>query len=217
MEQTHMAHPWIDITVPLQNGMVHWPDNPPMVIEPLLDMARGDVCNVSKLALGSHTGTHMDAPRHFVATGQSIDAMPLDVTIGPARVIAITDPTAITVAELQRANIQSGERVLFKTRNSAQEWVMQPFAEDFVAIAPEAAHYLATVGVQLVGVDYLSVGSFQSGGTETHRALLAAGIWIIEGLNLVAIQPGPYDLICLPMKIAAGDGAPARAILRART
>jgi arylformamidase len=210
-----MTQPWIDISIPLQNGMAHWPDNPPMQITPFLDMAAGDVCNVSKLSLGSHTGTHMDAPHHFIVGGKSIDAMPITASVGPARVIAIDDPESIKPDELRRAAIQPDERVLFKTRNSPRCWESNAFVEDFVYIAADAAQYLAEVGVQLVGVDYLSVGGFFKDGPQTHQALLGAGIWIIEGLNLTAVTPGKVDLICLPIKIAGGDGAPARAIVRA--
>jgi arylformamidase len=209
-----MADTWIDVSVPLYSGMVHWPDNPPVQIERIFAIERGDVCNVSKLAMGSHTGTHMDAPLHFVPTGVGIDTMPLDAVIGQARVIEIYDTTSIKPDELRPHNIQRGERVLFKTRNSTRCWQSDNFVEDFVYISQEAARYLAELAVQTVGVDYLSVGGFKKDGVETHRALLEAGIWIIEGLNLSQVQPGLYDLICLPIKMVNGDGAPARAILR---
>ncbi len=209
-----MADEWIDVSVPLHTGMVHWPDNPPVSIERELSMERGDACNVSKMSLGVHTGTHMDAPIHFLHDGAGIDQMPLTTAIGRARVIEIGDPESIKPEELAGHNIQRGERVLFKTRNSARCWQTDDFVEDFVYIAHEAAHYLASVGVQLVGVDYLSVGGFSVDGPESHQALLGGGIWIIEGLNLSQAAPGVYDLICLPLRIVGGDGAPARAILR---
>jgi len=176
-------------------------------------MERGDVCNVSKMSLGVHTGTHMDAPIHFLRDGIGIDQMPLTTAIGRARVIEIGDPVSIKPEELASYNIQRGERILFKTRNSARCWQTNDFVEDFVYIAHEAAQYLASVGVQLVGVDYLSVGGFAVDGPESHQALLGGGIWIIEGLNLSQAEPGVYDLICLPLRIVGGDGAPARAIL----
>ncbi|HEU5368662.1 MAG TPA: cyclase family protein, partial [Ktedonobacterales bacterium] len=179
-----MTNAWIDISVSLHSGMAHWPDNPPVQIARMLDMERGDVCNVSTLSMGSHTGTHMDAPVHFVRGGKGIDDMPLEATIGPARIIEIHDPAAIKPDELRSQAIQRGERVLFKTRNSARCWHTDDFIEDFVYISQEAAHYLAALGVQTVGVDYLSVGGYTKDGPETHRALLEAGIWIIEGLDL---------------------------------
>jgi arylformamidase len=209
-----MTQPWIDVSVPIHTGMVHWPDNPPVLIERVLDMARGDAANVSKLSLGVHTGTHMDAPIHFIAGGVGIDSAPLDALMGLARVIEIADSDSIKVEELEPYHPQSGERLLFKTRNSARCWQTDDFVEDFVYLSQEAARYLAAQRVQMVGVDYLSVGGFFKDGPETHHALLSAGIWIIEGLNLAAIQPGMYELICLPLRIAGADGAPARAVVR---
>ncbi|GAC1374094.1 MAG: cyclase family protein [Ktedonobacteraceae bacterium] len=209
-----MIENWIDVSVPLRTGMVHWPDNPPVSIERMMDIERGDVANVSKLSLGAHTGTHMDAPVHFFRTGKGIDTMPLSATIGRARVIEIGDATSIKSEELRPQRLQPGERILFKTRNSARCWHTDDFVEDFVYISQDAARYLAEQHVQTVGVDYLSVGGFFKDGVETHHALLEAGIWIIEGLNLANVAPGIVELICLPLKIEGGDGAPARAILR---
>jgi arylformamidase len=140
--------------------------------------------------------------------------MPLDATIGPARVIQIRAEESITPAELKPYRIRRGERILFKTRNSARVWKTDEFDEDFVYISKEAAQNLAELGVRTVGVDYLSVGGFRRDGVETHRALLGAGIWIIEGLNLSGVKPGKYELLCLPLKVLGGDGAPARAILK---
>ncbi len=205
---------WIDISVTLHSGMAHWPDNPPVHIERMLDIGRGDPCNVSTLAMGSHTGTHMDAPLHFLPTGQGLETMPFEATLGPARVIEIHDPEAIKPEELLPHALQPGERVLFKTRNSTRCWQADNFVEDFVYISQEAARALAALKVRTVGVDYLSVGGYTKDGVETHRALLEAGIWIIEGLDLSQVQPGAYELICLPIKVASSDGAPARAILR---
>lgn len=209
-----MINDWIDISVPIYAGMVHWPDNPPVHIERMLDMDRGDVCNVSTIAMGSHTGTHMDAPLHFLQTGKSIAEMPLDATLGSARVIEIRDPESIKPDELRPHAIRRGERVLFKTQNSTRCWKTDGFIEDFVYISQEAARYLAELGVRTVGVDYLSVGGYSKDGVETHQALLKAGIWIIEGLDLSQVEPGTYELICLPLKVVRGDGAPARAIIR---
>ena len=205
---------WVDVSVPLRSGMVHWPDNPPVRIERMLDIERGDVANVSTISLGSHTGTHMDAPIHFVRGGEGMDRMPLDATMGPARVIEIQDPTSIKPDELDPHGIGRGERVLFKTQNSSLAWWTQDFIEDFVYVSREAARYLAERGVRAVGVDYLSVGGFYVDGVETHQALLGAGIWVIEGLDLSRVEPGDHELICLPLKVEDGDGAPARALLR---
>nr|HET6901773.1 cyclase family protein [Ktedonobacteraceae bacterium] len=209
-----MAEDWIDISVPLHTGMAHWPDNPPVLIERMEDINRGDTANVSKLSLGAHTGTHMDAPVHFFPTGKGIDTMPLSATIGLARVIEIQDSESIKLDELRPHQIQRGERILFKTRNSTRCWQTNDFVQDFVYISHEAAQYLAAQQVQMVGVDYLSVGGFFKDGVETHHALLSASIWIIEGLNLSSVEAGTYELICLPLRITGCDGAPARAILR---
>jgi len=209
-----MTEDWIDVSVPLRTGMVRWPDNPPVSIERMLDIEHGDLANVSKLSMGAHTGTHMDAPLHFFRTGKGLDTMPLTATIGRARVIEIRDPESIKLEELRPYQIQRRERVLFKTRNSTRCWHTDDFVEDFVYISQEAARYLAVQQVQTIGVDYLSVGGFFTDGVETHHALLEAGIWIIEGLNLSKVEPGIYELICLPLKIKESDGAPARAILR---
>ena len=205
---------WIDISVPLYTGMAHWPDNPPVRIERVMDLARGDAANVSKIELGAHTGTHMDAPRHFLADGAGIDDMPFDATIGLARVIRIEHPQAILPEELEAHHLQAGERVLFRTRNSERCWNTDQFVEDFVYISAAAAQFLADRQVRTIGVDYLSVGGYVHDGVETHRILLSAGIWLIEGLNLSAVEPGPYELVCLPLRIAGADGALARAILR---
>lgn len=209
-----MSEEWIDVSVPLRTGMVHWPDNPPVTIERTQDIENGDEANVSKISMGAHTGTHMDAPLHFFQRGKSIDTMPLSVGVGQARVIEIRDTESIKLEELSSHHIQRAERILFKTINSARCWQTDDFVEDFVYISQEAARYLAAKQVQLVGVDYLSVGGFFKDGVETHHALLGADIWLIEGLNLSAVEPGIVELICLPLRIEGAEGAPARAILR---
>lgn len=215
-EKTQQSN-WLDISVPLYSGMVHWPDNPPCEIGLVMNIDYGDPCNLSRLSMGVHTGTHMDAPFHFIQSGKSIDTMPLEATIGPTRVLEINDPQAIKIKELEPYAIQPGERILFKTSNSTRAWQSATFVEDFVYISHEAAQYLAEKQVQTVGVDYLSVGGYRVDGPETHRALLGAGIWIIEGLNLSSVQAGSYELICLPLKMMGAEGAPARAILRPLT
>jgi arylformamidase len=164
--------------------------------------------------MGAHTGTHMDAQLHFFQKGKGIHIMPLSVAMGQARVIEIRDPESIKPEELRPHQIQRRERILFKTRNSPRCWQTDEFVEDFVYISQEAARYLAAQQVQTVGIDYLSVGGFFKDGVETHHALLEAGIWLIEGFNLSEVEPGTYELICLPLKIVDADGAPARAILR---
>ena len=156
----------------------------------------------------------MDSPRHFIDGGITMEALPLDAVLGPCRVIEIHDQTAITAAELEPHNLQRGERILFKTRNSTRSWQSDDFDEDFIYIAQDGSRHITAAGVQTVGVDYLSVGGFKKDGVETHVELLGAEVWIIEGLNLSAVEPGNYELACLPMKLIGSDGAPARAALR---
>jgi len=206
-----MQRDWIDISVPIRTGMVHWPGDPEIKVSKLAEISKGAVCNVSHLSLSAHTGTHMDAPLHFLADGASMDTLPFEATIGVARVIEIHDPHSIKREELEGHNPRPGERLLFKTRNSGQS---DKFDENFVFIAKEAASLLAAARVRTVGVDYLSVGGYHQDGIETHHELLRAGIWIIEGLRLEKIVPGTYELVCLPIRVAGADGAPARAILR---
>lgn len=210
------AKQWIDITVPLRNGMVHWPGDPPFTISRIQDMARGDRVNLSAINMGAHSGTHMDAPRHFIGDGKRIHEAPLEVLAGRARVIEIEDEESVKPAELGKYRIRQGERILFKTANSARVWKTGDFVEDFVYISDEAADMLAERGVALVGIDCLSVGSYRLGGAYTHERLLGAGIWIIEGLDLSAAAPGRYDMVCLPLRLADAEGAPARAMIRPR-
>jgi arylformamidase len=204
---------WIDVSLPVRHKMVHWPGNPEPRIELVSDIKKGDVANVTSIAMGAHTGTHMDSMRHFIADGITMEAMPLDAVIGPAKLIAVDDPVAIRKEHLEAHNIQRGDRILFKTTNSELRWLTDEFREDFVYIDPDAARYLVEKGVRTVGVDYLSVAPFFDGIT-THRIILGAGVWIIEGLDFRGVEPGSYELISLPLKIQGSDGAPCRTIIR---
>jgi arylformamidase len=207
---------WADVTVPLRNGMVHWPGDPAIEVTRVLSLEKGDPATLSAISMGAHTGTHVDAPCHFIEGGATLDAIPFDAFLGPARVLAIEDPVAVTPEELSRHRVRRGERLLFKTRNSERAWSGEEFHEDFVPISLAAAGFLAARGVRLVGVDYLSVGGFAKDGKETHVALLAAGVWILEGLDLSRVAPGRVDLVCLPIRLAGADGAPARVLVRER-
>ncbi|MDR9459092.1 MAG: cyclase family protein, partial [Dehalococcoidia bacterium] len=192
---------WIDISVPLRNAMVHWPGDPSVTIKRMKDIGNGDTANLSEISMGAHSGTHVDAPIHFIQQGQGVDKMPLDTMVGRARVIEILDTESIKPEELLQHRIRRGERILFKTPNSSSVWQTDDFIEDFVFISDDAAIFLAERGVRLIGVDYLSVGSFKRGGSYVHRTLLSGGVWIIEGLNLSGVKQGKYDLICLPLKL----------------
>ena len=208
-----MSNPWIDVTRPITIGMQVWPGDPAPEIVQTRFMDKGDSYNLSKVALSVHTGTHMDAPRHFVRDGVPMDDLPLDAVIGEVRVIQINDPVAVRPAE-PPADIAAGERILFRTRNSTELWAKPGFQEDFVYISNEAAKVLASRGVKTVGIDYLSIGGFHDDLVETHETILGAGIWVIEGLDLSQIEPGSYEMVCLPLKLAAVEGSPARVVLR---
>jgi arylformamidase len=209
-----MNHSWIDISVPVREGMPQWPGDPQLSFERMMDQNNGDLCTVTRASMSAHTGTHMDAPLHFLRNSPSMEQMPIDATVGPARLIRIEDSAAIHRSELLPYSIQPGERILFRTGNSDRDWGNLPFNEDFIFIARDAAEYLAECGVRSVGVDYLSVGGFRQDSVETHEALLSKGIWVMEGLMLAGIEPGNYELVCLPLKWVGAEGAPARAILR---
>ena len=210
-----MKRPWKDISVPLRDGMIHWPGDPECHIKRVVSMDEGAVCNLTHLSMSAHTGTHMDAPRHFIADGMTMEQMPLEPVIGRCRVFELLDcGDQITVDDLKKLKIAPRQRVLFKTRNSTRSWAMNEFDKDFVSIRADAAQYLVDQGVVTVGVDYLSIGGFNKDGVETHQIMLGAGIWVIEGLNLAEIESGYYELICLPLKLEGADGAPCRVVLR---
>ena len=208
---------WIDATATLAAGRTPvYEGDAPMVFTFLKDMRKGDGLTLSKYALGAHSGTHIDAPMHFIKDGASIDAIAIASLIGPARVIKIADSVqAIDAAELNRHDWRGAERVLFRTRSTARGWMdSAQFHRDFAYITGDAADMLAAAGVKLVGVDYISAEQFGAPAPLAHRALLGKGIPIVEGLDLRNVSPGGYDLIILPIKVAGHEGAPARAVLR---
>lgn len=207
---------WIDISIPLRNNMVKWPTDGPTLIKRTKDVDKGDPVTMSEFTMISHTGTHMDAPLHFIYGGATIDTMPLDQAIGPARVIEIKDREAVKPEELSKYNILKGERILFKTRNSERVYRTDEFTEDYVYISTEAAVFLAEKGIRVVGLDYISIGSFKlkTQVREAHQALLGKGVWVIEGLNFTGVSPGDYEMICLPIRLEKGDAGLARAIIR---
>ena len=213
------ARGWIDVTATLDPARTPvYEGDAPMRFEFLKDMRRGDAFTLSVYSMGAHSGTHIDAPMHFIATGVPIDQVPLDPLIGAARVIEIPDSVqAIDAAELNRHDWRGAKRVLFRTRSTQRGWMDSPeFHKDFAYIAPDAAQFLADAGVVLVGVDYISAEQFGAPAPRTHQILLARGIPIVEGLDLRPVQAGDYDVIVLPLKVRGHEGAPARAILRRR-
>jgi arylformamidase len=207
---------WYDITVPLKQGMVIFPTDPVPRIYRLHDAALGAKVTMSMLEIISHTGTHLDTPLHFIPGGSSVSDMPLEATIGPARVIEIKDPQKIKVPELKKHNIKKGERVLFKTRNSPRTYESERFVEDYVYFDVAAAEYLVEKGVILVGLDCITIGHFKEEDNlvKTHLTFLQAGVYILEDCAMANVPPGEYELLCLPLLMYHGDAGPCRAILR---
>jgi arylformamidase len=202
-----------DISLPVLSGGVVYPGTPEIQIEPQQSIAKGGSSNVSSLAFGSHTGTHVDAPKHFFDDGATVDALSLDTLMGPAVLICVDDDVmAVGAEQLKLHELKGHQRVLIKTRNSS--FIRgNEFVKDYTYLAPDGAEYLASLGVKLVGVDYFSVEQFHSGHHRTHRTLLEKGIIIVEGLDLSGPPLGPYELRVLPLRLTGLDGAPARAVL----
>jgi len=204
---------FFDISVPVVDQGLVYPGNPAISITPHSEVSKGASSNLSLISFGSHTGTHVDAPKHFFDAGSTVDRLPLDALIGPAQVIAYPDSVmSVTAEHLKQYTLNGATRVLIRTRNSG--FIKEnEFHKDFTFLAPDAAEYLSSIGVKLVGVDYLSVEQFHSGHHKTHRTLLERGIVIVEGLDLSEVTPGEYAFSCLPLRLEGLDGAPARAVL----
>ncbi len=203
----------IDISTPVVAGGLVYPGNPAIEISPQQSIAKGASANVSSILFGSHTGTHVDAAKHFFDDGETVDQLPLDKLIGRATVLEFAeDVMQIGAKELDGQPLKGARRVLLKTRNSAL-LEQAEFARNYTFLAPDGAELLAEQGVELVGIDYLSIEQFHSGHHRTHRTLLERRIVIVEGLQLGGVAPGVYDFICLPLRLAGIDGAPARAVL----
>ena len=203
-----------DISLTLSPDLPVWPGDAQIQFERTSDMAAGAKANVTRIAMSVHTGTHLDAPLHFIGDGKDVTTLALETLIGPAQLVEVADADAIDAAVLDSLSIPAEtERLLIKTRNS-HLW-SQPkatFHTDFVAVAASGADWLVEHGIRLVGVDYLSVAPYGD-STPTHVTLLQAGVIPVEGLNLSAVQPGKYQLICLPLKLEGCEGAPTRAVL----
>jgi arylformamidase len=207
-----------DVSVPLSATTPTYPGDPGIDIKEWLTLAKGDAANVSLINFGLHSGTHVDAPAHFIEGGAKVDSLPLESLMGEAEVVEVSDQKHVIDEYFINANcLRGSQRILFKTRNSAF-WnnTEKGFREDYTYIDADAARRLVELGIKLVGIDYLSVERFNSAGFPTHHALLSRGVVILEGLDLRAVTGGVYELLCLPLKIAggSGDGAPARVILR---
>jgi arylformamidase len=203
----------IDVSVPLDANLPTYPGNTPYRLEAVKRIARGDSSNVSTLHLSAHSGTHVDAPRHFFDGAPGADALPLEMLVGRARVIEITSRKGIGADELADAHLSEDVRVLIKTSNS-RLWGSAEFHTDYTGVTESGATYLLEHGIKVVGIDYLSVEEFRKPGAPAHHVLLGAGIIVIEGLNLRDVDPGVYEMFCLPLALVGSDGAPARVVLR---
>lgn len=204
----------LDVSVLLKPGMPVYPGNPEFECEPVHRIAQGHSSNHSRLVMGTHTGTHVDAPLHFFDGRPGVDQMPLDLLIGRARVVDCPQRGGITAAHLAAAGLREDLRVLLRTPNSALWNTNGGFHTDYTYITEDGAKFLVDQGVKVVGVDYLSVEQFKKPGAPAHHILLGNGVIIIEGLNLSDADAGAYELYCLPLRLANGDGAPARVVLK---
>jgi arylformamidase len=203
----------IDVTVRLDSQLPVYPGNTPFSLEPIKRIARGDSSNVSTIHMSAHAGTHVDAPRHFFDDRTGVEALPLELLCGPARVVEVTSRKGIGPDDLAATDLSDDLRLLIKTSNS-RLWATSAFQPDFVGMTEAGARYLVDRGVKLVGVDYLSVEEYGARGAPAHHVLLGGGTIVIEGLNLLDVEPGIYDLYCLPLPVVGADAAPARVVLR---
>jgi arylformamidase len=203
-----------DVTVAISNDLPVYPGDPAIQITRVMSLEKGDIARVSHLSFSTHIGTHIDPPYHFMQDGKPADELPLDVFIGPARVVDVGEARVIDAALLSRFDLDGVTRLLFKTRNSRFWRETNEFQKDFVYLETDGAESLVERGVRLVGIDYLSIEKFDFDKPTTHWTLLGAGVVIVEGLDLSEIGAGNYELICLPLKIKGGDGGPARVVLR---
>jgi len=203
-----------DVSLAVRSGGFVYPGNPAISIEPQQSIPKGAGANVSTITFGSHTATHVDAAKHFFDDGQTVDDIPVEKLIGRALLVAFDDKLrSIGAADLESQNLGDHTRILMKTRNSALIRDAE-FAPDYTFLAPDGAEYLAERGVELVGIDYLSIEQFHSGHHRTHRTLLERSVVIVEGLDLSEPDPGEYEMFCLPLRLHGLDGAPARVVLR---
>lgn len=204
-----------DVTVPLSSDVPTFPGDPPFELRATHRMADGAPYNVTHLSFGTHAGTHVDAPYHFIADGATVDELPLEILMGKVRVLDLHMRDKIDRSDLQACGLRDDLRVLLRTRMSGQLKNPQ-FQSDFVYLTQDAAEYLAQVGLRLVGIDYLSIEQYGSHDFPAHKALLSAGVVVVEGLDLSEVEAGEYDMVCLPLRIAGADGAPARVLLKSR-
>lgn len=201
-----------DVSLTIRPGMVVWPGDMGVRLEQVKSQAAGDRANVGSIQLGLHTGTHVDAPRHFIAGAAGVESLALDALIGPVWVADMGPIRAISADDLAHADVPGNARRLLLKTGNGRLWADDAFHDDFAHLTPDAARWIVGRGIGLVGVDYLSVEAFEGSG-DTHEILLGAGVAVVEGLNLTDVEQGWYQLCCLPLKVLDGDGAPARVVL----
>jgi arylformamidase len=204
-----------DVTVPLSSDVPAYPGDPPFELVPTHRLADGQRYNATRFSMGAHVGTHVDAPSHFLEGGATLDQLAFEILIGKARVVEVTARERVDRSHLEALDLRDHIRVLLKTRMSGQMH-RPPVQEDHVYLTVDAARHLVHAGIKLVGIDYLSVDRCGSADYPSHHALLEAGVVIVEGLDLSEVAEGEYDMTCLPLRIAGGEAAPARVILRTR-
>ena len=202
-----------DVTVPMRTGMPVYPGEPGPQVEYFKRIGRDSSANVSKVSMGSHCGTHIDAPHHFIEGRATVDALPIEALVGPVHVVEHSGSGHITAADIARFGLPSGARRLLAKTSNGRFWEDDEFHTDFIGFAPDAARWLVERGFVLVGIDYLSIEQFRSEKHEVHLALLEAGVVIVEGLDLRRVPAGAYTMACAPLKMAGAEGAPARVFL----
>ncbi|MBI4284399.1 MAG: cyclase family protein [Chloroflexi bacterium] len=202
-----------DVSLTIQPGMLVWPGNAPVTVDTVKALSRGDSSNVSLLHIGTHTGTHVDAPRHFIPDAPGVDNISPEVLVGPTRLFHLPQVHRLDRPVLEKLDLTGVARLLLGTHNSTL-LRKQEFDSSYTFLTEDGARYLAEEGIRLVGIDYLSIEEYQKPGRPAHHVLLGAGMVIIEGLDLAGVPAGDYDLLCLPLKLKDGDGAPARVFLR---
>jgi arylformamidase len=202
-----------DATLPIQEGMVTFPGDPPFQIKPFFQRHKGDPFDLALMSIGTHLGTHVDPPAHYLDGGSTVDEIPLEILVGPGVVLDMRGKSLIDRQALEEAPLEDHVRVLFKTDNGPR-LLQSSFHEDFVHLTEDGARYLVEKNVCLVGNDYLSIERYQNPGAPVHHILLEAGALVVEAVNLMEVPPGAYEIFCLPIKIKGADGAPARILLR---
>ena len=204
-----------DISLPISNNLPVWPGDAPVSLKMVSSIAKGDQCNITGIEMGTHVGTHIDAPYHFLEDGATIDTIPIETFIGPCFVVELDAKALIEKKDFRKYNLNGYSRILIKTRNS-ELWSnnISSFDTNYVSLGINAAQYLVEMKTILVGIDYLSIESFQCGSCPVHKLLLKNNITVLEGLNLSGVKTGVYELLCMPLKLQGCEGAPARVLLR---